>query len=58
MHLTMIFIDGLGLSSEQDNPVVIAHTPNIDKLLGGHFLAENGEREYRNSVLKDHNKKM
>jgi hypothetical protein len=38
MHLTMIFVDGLGLGTKEDNPVVMARTPYIDQLLGGHFL--------------------
>ena len=38
MHLTMIFADGLGLGAEYNNPVVLARTPNIDRLLGGNFL--------------------
>lgn len=46
MHLTMIFIDGLGLGAKLDNPIVLARTPNIDKLLGGHLLW--GERIIEN----------
>lgn len=46
MHLTMIFIDGLGLGAQQDNPVTLARTPCIDKLLGGHYLW--GDRRIRN----------
>jgi 2,3-bisphosphoglycerate-independent phosphoglycerate mutase len=34
----MIFLDGFGLGSDQDNPIVAANTPNIDALLGGHLL--------------------
>lgn len=45
MRLTMIFVDGFGLGAEEDNPLVLASTPNIDRLLGGHFLW--GEREMK-----------
>lgn len=38
MHFVMIFLDGFGLGGEEDNPIVAAHTPHIDELLGGHFL--------------------
>lgn len=41
MHLTMIFVDGLGLGTQEDNPVLFARTPNIDQLLGGHLLWGN-----------------
>lgn len=47
MHLTMIFVDGLGLGTQDDNPVILARTPNIDQLLGGHFLW--GDREIRHN---------
>lgn len=36
MHFVMIFLDGFGLGSEDNNPIVTARTPNIDYLLGGH----------------------
>ncbi|MGI6451583.1 MAG: metalloenzyme [Desulfitobacteriia bacterium] len=42
----MIFVDGLGMGTEADNPVVTAHTPNIDQLLGGHYLW--GDRRLKN----------
>jgi len=42
----MVFIDGLGLGTQDSNPVVLASTPNIDRLLGGHFLW--GDREIKN----------
>jgi len=38
MHFVMIFLDGFGLGKEQDNPIVAARTPNLDLLLGGHYL--------------------
>ncbi|HVJ48319.1 metalloenzyme [Desulfitobacterium sp.] len=38
MHFVMIFLDGFGLGSEENNPIVTARTPNIDQLLGGHLL--------------------
>jgi hypothetical protein len=38
MQMVMIFLDGFGLGSEEDNPIVAAKTPHIDELLGGHFL--------------------
>ncbi|NLP44606.1 MAG: metalloenzyme [Peptococcaceae bacterium] len=38
MHFVMIFLDGFGLGDEKNNPIVAAHTPNIDDLLGGHYL--------------------
>lgn len=38
MHFVMIFLDGFGLGKEQDNPIVAARTPNLDRLLGGHYL--------------------
>ncbi|MGE4273766.1 MAG: metalloenzyme [Desulfitobacterium sp.] len=38
MHFVMIFLDGFGLGNEQDNPIVAAHTPHLDELLGGHYL--------------------
>lgn len=38
MHFVMIFLDGFGLGREEDNPIVAAHTPRIDALLGGHLL--------------------
>lgn len=38
MHFTMIFADGIGLGTEENNPVIVARTPNIDRLLGGHLL--------------------
>lgn len=41
MHFVMIFLDGFGLGSEEKNPIVSAQTPNIDELLGGHFLWGN-----------------
>jgi len=47
MHLTMIFVDGLGLGTQEDNPVILASTPNIDRLLGGHYLW--GDREIRHN---------
>lgn len=45
MNFVMIFIDGLGLGGRENNPVVSAKTPNIDRLLGGHYLW--GERSLR-----------
>lgn len=50
MHLTMIFVDGLGLGSKENNPVFLAQTPNFDRILGGHFLWEN-----RTIQNKEHN---
>jgi 2,3-bisphosphoglycerate-independent phosphoglycerate mutase len=47
MHFTMIFVDGLGLGTSRDNPLVLARTPNLDRMLGGHFLW--GEREIRHN---------
>lgn len=47
MHFTMIFVDGLGLGIQENNPVVLASTPNIDRLLGGHYLW--GDREIRHN---------
>lgn len=38
MHFVMIFLDGFGLGTEENNPIVTAQTPNIDHLLGGHLL--------------------
>lgn len=38
MHFIMIFLDGFGLGSEENNPIVSARTPNMDQLLGGHLL--------------------
>lgn len=38
MHFLMIFIDGFGLGRQDNNPIVAAKTPNLDRLLGGHFL--------------------
>ncbi|MDR7433811.1 MAG: metalloenzyme [Armatimonadota bacterium] len=40
MHLLLIFVDGLGLGEEEHtiNPVVRAHTPHLDLLLGGKRL--------------------
>ncbi|AFL98688.1 putative phosphoglycerate mutase, AP superfamily [Desulfitobacterium dehalogenans ATCC 51507] len=38
MHFVMIFLDGFGLGTEQDNPIVAARTPHLDELLGGHLL--------------------
>ncbi|AHF05770.1 metalloenzyme [Desulfitobacterium metallireducens] len=38
MHFVMIFLDGFGLGSEENNPIVTARTPNIDHLLGGHLI--------------------
>lgn len=38
MHFVMIFLDGFGLGSEENNPIVAARTPNIDYLLGGHLI--------------------
>lgn len=38
MHFVMIFLDGFGLGSEENNPIVTARTPNIDQLLGGHLI--------------------
>ncbi|HHV64338.1 MAG TPA: metalloenzyme [Peptococcaceae bacterium] len=46
MHFTMIFVDGLGLGSEYNNPVALARTPNIDRLLGGHYFWQ--EKNIRN----------
>lgn len=48
MHFVMIFLDGFGLGSEQNNPIVTARTPNIDQLLGGHLMW--GDR----SIVKGH----
>lgn len=45
MHFVMIFLDGFGLGREEDNPIYTANTPNIDQLLGGHWLW--GERTLR-----------
>lgn len=45
MHFTMIFVDGLGLGAQENNPLVLADTPNLDKLLGGHLLW--GDRDIR-----------
>ncbi|WP_018214538.1 metalloenzyme domain protein [Desulfitobacterium hafniense] len=38
MHFVMIFLDGFGLGGDRDNPIMTAHTPYIDELLGGHYL--------------------
>lgn len=38
MHFVMIFLDGFGLGSEDNNPFMTARTPHIDQLLGGHLL--------------------
>lgn len=38
MHFVMIFLDGFGLGNERDNPIVAAHTPYLDELLGGHYF--------------------
>ncbi|NLO97708.1 MAG: metalloenzyme [Peptococcaceae bacterium] len=52
MHLTMIFVDGLGLGSEDNNPVYLARTPHIDRLLGGHFLwGKSPEILHNNCIL-------
>jgi hypothetical protein len=51
MHFTMIFVDGLGMGSEENNPVMFAQTPHFDRLLGGHFLWGDSEIEYNNSRL-------
>ena len=45
MHVTMIFVDGLGLGSQENNPVVLANKPNIDRFLGGNLLW--GDKEIR-----------
>ncbi|RNC62934.1 MAG: 2,3-bisphosphoglycerate-independent phosphoglycerate mutase [Candidatus Dichloromethanomonas elyunquensis] len=47
MHFTMIFADGLGMGTNRDNPFIEANTPNLDRLLGGHFLW--GEREIQHN---------
>jgi len=52
MHFTMIFIDGLGLGENKDNinnPIILAKTPHIDRLLGGHMLW--GDREVHHHDL-------
>lgn len=38
MHFLMIFIDGFGLGELENNPIIAAKTPNLDRLLGGHVL--------------------
>ncbi len=38
MHLTMIFVDGFGLGTVENNPVLMAETPHLDRLLGGQGL--------------------
>ncbi|TGE31055.1 metalloenzyme [Desulfosporosinus sp. Sb-LF] len=38
MHMVMIFLDGFGLGTKDDNPIVAAKTPVLDELLGGHLL--------------------
>ena len=47
MHFTMIFADGLGLGIQDNNPVVLAKTPNIDRLIGGNILW--GDKEIRHN---------
>lgn len=51
MHLTMIFVDGLGMGTSRDNPLVAARTPHFDRLLGGHFLGETREIVYNHGYL-------
>ena len=52
MHLSMIFVDGLGLGSKDNNPVFLARTPHLDRLLVGHFLwGENPEIHHNNCTL-------
>jgi len=38
MHVVMIFLDGFGLGSRENNPIYEARTPTIDGLLGGNLL--------------------
>ena len=52
MHLLMIFVDGFGLGSERDNPIVASATPNIDRLLGGHLLWGKGIAERESVKLR------
>jgi 2,3-bisphosphoglycerate-independent phosphoglycerate mutase len=51
MRFTMIFVDGLGMGPEKDNPLVLARTPHFDRLLGGHFLWGKGQVQHKNSNL-------
>ncbi len=51
MHLVMIFLDGFGLGDQEANPVYAAHTPCIDRLLGGHLLWGSRHLQYGHAVL-------
>lgn len=52
MHLVMFFVDGFGLGSEEANPIVAAHTPVIDRLLGGHLLWGERVLSHEQTVLR------
>lgn len=51
MHFVMIFLDGFGLGRELDNPIIAAHTPYLDELLGGHYLWDQKRRIENGQVL-------
>ncbi|NLI92223.1 MAG: metalloenzyme [Peptococcaceae bacterium] len=51
MHLTMIFVDGLGLGTNLNNPLVLADTPHIDRILGGHSLWGDQEIQHNHCRL-------
>lgn len=52
MHMVMIFLDGFGLGSKDDNPIVKAKTPVFDKLLGGHLLWGKRYIKHKNTLLR------
>lgn len=50
--MVMIFLDGFGLGTEENNPIVAANTPSIDELLGGHFLWGKPYIRHNNILLR------
>ena len=52
LRIVMIFVDGFGLGGRDNNPIVVAETPVLDELLGGHLLWGKRYITHNNTVLR------